>query len=129
MRHIAYIILSFALLMNSCSMTDVLDQEPPHALPSDKAIVDLQTAENAMIGAFAQLPEAHIEFMGAYMTGLMRAGSTGNGFITNEVSTEHNTVSNFWSRLYRVVSASNGILEQLPALEIEDEARKDQILG
>lgn len=123
------ILISSALLFNACSMTDVLDQEPPHALPSDQAIVDLQTAENAMIGAFAQLPEAHIEFMGAYMTGLMRAGSTGNGFITNEVSTEHNTVSNFWSRLYRVVSASNGILEQLPALEIEDEARKDQILG
>lgn len=123
------ILLSSTLLFNACSLTDVLDQKPPHALPSDQAIVDIQTAENSLIGTFAQLPEAHIEFMGAYMTGLMRAGSTGAGFVTNEVSTEHNTVSNFWSRLYRVVSASNGIIEQLPALEIEDEERKNQILG
>lgn len=115
--------------MNSCSMTDVLDQEPPQALPSDQAIIDLPTAENALIGAFAQLPEAHIEFMGAYMTGLMRGGSTGNGFITNEVPTNHNTVTNFWSRLYRVVSAANGILEQTPPLAVENEGRKTEIIG
>lgn len=117
------------LVISSCSLTDVLDQEPPHALPSDHAIIDLQTAENALVGTYAQLPEAHIEFMGAYMTGLLRASSTGAGFVTNEIATNHATVSNYWSRLYRVVSASNGIIEQLPELTIENEERKKEIIG
>lgn len=123
------IYLALISFLCSCSLTDVLDQEPPHALPSDHAIIDLTTAENALIGTYAQLPEAHIEFMGAYMTGLLRASSTGSGFVTNEIATNHATVTNYWSRLYRVISAANGLLEQLPEVRTENIDRKREILG
>lgn len=118
--------------ITSCNLTNVLDQTPPHALATDHSIFDLPTAKNALVGAHAQLPDARIEYIGAYMAGLLKASSTGAGFVTNEVPTNNNSVALLWSNLYKVISASNGIIQTLPQLDesqIEDQKQKAEIIG
>jgi len=45
-------ILSAAILLHSCQLVDVLDQEPPHYLTPENAITDAASAETALTGIY-----------------------------------------------------------------------------
>lgn len=49
-----FILLTFAGLLFSCQITDVLNQEPPHNLTPDNAITDEKSAETALTGIYGE---------------------------------------------------------------------------
>lgn len=124
-------------LLASAGCEDILDVTPPDQLPSDEAIVDVNTARAALAGAYNALQST------AYYGGTMlffndlgadNAVHTGTLQTYADVDLQtvmatNTSIAGIWSVIYEGINRTNIILEQVPAIEGIDADERDQILG
>ncbi len=128
------LLLSFAAA--ACD-TGLLDVEPQDEISEDQAIINLETANAALGGAYSAL-----QFDGLYGEELLvwtdilsddvehtgTFGSYGTADLLT-VTADNFSVENMWNDAYNGINRVNVLLEKLPALDNVSQTNKDRIMG
>ena len=138
-----FLILMLGLLIWGCSD---LEEDAFSQLEPDERIVDLQTVETTLAGAYGHLSARAFMSRALGLTLMLRSDMVDIGNpSTRSERIEHDqfTVSasnplildlanperSFWPRLYQIVRGANETLRELDALEEQDAGVKEEIAG
>lgn len=128
------LLLSFAAA--ACD-TSLLDVEPQDEISEDQAIINLETANAALAGAYSSLQDDglyaeevmvwtdvltdDVEHTGTF-------GSYGTADLLT-VTADNFSVENMWNDTYEGINRVNLLLEKVSGLENVSQANKDRIMG
>lgn len=123
-----------------------LEEDARSQLNPEERIVDLETVETTIAGAYGHLDARAFLSRALGLTLMLRSDMVDIGYTgTNAERIEHDqftlsptnplilNISNpersFWPRLYQVVRAANETLQELEVLEAQEEGVKEEIAG
>lgn len=129
------------LILASCELTDVLDQNPPNNLVPENVVeneTDAKAILNGVYSTIISFSSAHYylysELIPAALSGSMSSigfGTANSEFVTNSVLFDNPNVNSFWTILYKVVDGANNtiaLVDQLPESEFSGNT-KSEIIG
>lgn len=129
-RNTIYAMMMLAWIVPAC---DVLDQQPETLISNETAIVDLQTAEAAVIGIYNAVQDGDY-YGGRFIMATEMAAGNGRAAAfqqfwkeleTGVVPTSNFHVEDNWVAIYNVVNVANSVIGKVPELGLSesDEAR------
>ncbi len=129
-------LIAMVMLVWLVPACDLLDQEPPTLISNENAIVDLQTAEAAVIGIYNALQDGDY-YGGRFIMATEMAAGNGRAAAFQQFWKELETgivpTSNFhiqdnWVAIYDVVNVANSVIEKVPGLDL-DASDENRLLG
>lgn len=136
-RYLSYAVAGlFALSLQACSLVDVTDITPPYKLSDVNVITSIQSANNVLTGAYAQLHTFDMLVTEPAVTGCMglsfdvstSGGSTYQQFADNDVKSDNSQLSGIYTGWYYLINMSSHIIEKTGRLETTD-PRKNEIIA
>lgn len=118
-----YISLISIFLVTSCA-EDFVETEPENSIGGvENQIVDLGSANSALVGMYNDLQDADLYsgtmtfFGGMWADELRHSGSfpTFTQFFGNDPDTENITNNNMWNAFYNVIFAANNLIDNIPS--------------
>lgn len=116
---------------------DVLNTEPEASLDADTSLADGVSAEAVLLGAYSRMQVS--AYYGVHFTlspDLAADNARYQGFFDSQLEVNSGTVpiSNLWIgdawvNIYRVVNIANQLIAEVPGIEDDAFANRDQVLG
>lgn len=121
-------------ILGGCN--SVLDVTPTSSIPTSTAIVDAQSAQSALSGAYNALQSTDY-YGGSYLT--FTEVSSDNGAFTgtyttyadadqNKLVADNSVVASMWAVIYDAINRANQIIATVPSVQM-DTATRNQMLG
>jgi len=131
------LIAAVALAAAATACSNVLDTEPYDRIPANQQIVDVATAQAALVGAYAQLEESGMYGLDLVLLGELPSDNAQWGgtyqflkdIASNSIATDNTEVLNMWAALYKQIDRDNVIIERVPQITSIPSATRDEILG
>ncbi len=128
------LLLSFAAA--ACD-TGLLDVEPQDEISEDQAIINLETANAALNGAYSALQfdglygEEALVWTDVLTDDVEHTGTYGNYGTADllAVTADNFSVENMWNDTYNGINRVNVLLEKVAALDNVSQTNKDRIMG
>src|SRR3982751_1224968 len=132
-----YLVLPMALLVAAAACDSTLQTDPTTSLPAEDQIVDAATARASLNGAYAALQNASYYGLDVQLMGDLPADNATwagtfqllNDIGTNQIQADNSEVTAFWTQIYRQLSRSNVLIDQVPKVASITPAVRDSILG
>jgi hypothetical protein len=130
-------IIPAALLLMSAGCESALQTEPTTSIPGEAQIVDEPTARASLVGAYAALQSASYYGLDIQLMGDLPAdNATWAGTFQfldeigrNAIKADNSEVSALWTQIYRQLTRTNVILDQVPKVASIKPAVRDSIMG
>ncbi|MEL6560657.1 MAG: RagB/SusD family nutrient uptake outer membrane protein [Bacteroidota bacterium] len=132
-RNTIYAMMVLVWIIPAC---DVLDQQPETLISNETAIVDLQTAEAALIGTYNALQDGDY-YGGRFIMATEMAAGNGRAAAfqqfwkeleTGVVPTSNFHVEDNWVAIYNVVNVANSVIGKVPELGLS-ESDESRLMG
>ncbi|RYY56172.1 MAG: RagB/SusD family nutrient uptake outer membrane protein [Chitinophagaceae bacterium] len=131
----AFVFLALATALSSCEK--YLSEDPNYAVPSDRAVVDANTARSAIIGAYDRVQNyyaGNYPTLGTITADLVVFNGTLSQYLQldqNAIPTDNVTTVAAYQGIYRAINSANSVIAYLPAVTdpLLGPAEKDKILG
>lgn len=141
MKKILYILL-ISLLFTSCSLVDVMDELPPHAMVPENVINDEKSAESLLIGIYSEFRNRGyndaLVWAPASAAGFLKEGVRENmsfvgehSFMGNEIGPETTQSGHLWTSWSKTVNYVNYFEKALATVgdDIVNETSRKKFLG
>lgn len=142
MNYKIFLSIILVTLITSCSLVNVVDELPPHALVPENVIFNEESAEKLLLGVYSDfrvrgyndaLVWAHACASGFFKEGVRDNMSFfGEGsFMGNDIAESNQQASYFWSSFYKTVNYVNYFENALDQVsnDVVLESRKNEMLG
>jgi starch-binding outer membrane protein, SusD/RagB family len=134
MKSFKLIIIFVALVISSCE--EFIETEPTTIITDDLVIIDEESAEQVLLGAYSSLQSGNaysnlaITNPGVLSDELVHSGSfpTVRQMDVNDILSDNVTLQGYWGTYYAGIYITNVILERIENISI-DPAKKDIIIG
>lgn len=139
MKYSLYLLIALAsiVVLSSCELTDVIDNDPPNNLVDDNVVTDAESSEELLNGAYSVLHDQFYYMYTETTPGLLSGSIARNGFLAdagiaaNSVPVDELDVANYWQAFYKLIDASNTVIElvgEIPESEFSG-TRKQEIIA
>ncbi len=142
MNYFKYILLVLAGAVSSCSLVDVMDELPPHALVPENVINDEKSTDKLLIGAYSEMRgrayNDALVWAPSCAAGFFKEGVRDNmsfvgeqSFMGNEISASTTQTGHLWTGMSKTVNYVNYFEKALATTDnntVTEEAKK-RMLG